>query len=461
MGTTETLAKFVVEAKYRDIPREAIELAKGYIFDCVGHTLGGAPEPVTRRLVKMLKASGGAEEAGVAGWRFKTTLPNACWINGTAAHALELEAAGRFGGSNYSPVIPAALALGESLKASGKAVLEAFILGVEIQGRIGMGTIGAPNRGWIGFVYGPFGAAAAAAKLWKFSVEQLEIAFGHAGPYCGGFRRSTGYMTHLLDSGTACKDGMTAALLAKYGVTSCPDVIEDWEGFCEVYAKGGSGEYDLETMTRNLGNPWYIVDPGTAVKSYGCCMQNDRAVEALFGLISQHDIHYEDVVSVDVETPPHTGKMLRFNDPIDGEQAKFSLKHSLAAALLARKPDMPWTAPFTDAMAVDPKYKEARKKISWTLRTDLPMTRVHVGEQKVTVRMKDGRVLTNAVDALRQKGARGAADLTMEERMTIFKSCAQGKLSDAKIKRLADLLLNLEKVKDVSEVTDLMTSAKA
>lgn len=458
MGVTETLSRFVVETGYDDIPNEAVQLAKGYIFDCIGHTIGGSAEPVSQNLMRYIGECGGPQEAGVTGGGFKTTVPNACWVNATAAHALELEAAGRFGGSNYSPLIPAALALGEMLKAPGKAVIEAFILGVEIQGKVGMGTIGAPNRGWIGFIYGPIGVAALTAKMLNFNVDQLKVAWGHAAPYCGGFRRSTGYMTHLLDSGTASRDGVTAALLAKADITSCPDIIEDWEGFCEVYAKGGEGGYDLDVMSKDLGNPFYIISPGTAVKSYGCCMQNDRALDALFQLIEEHNIYYDQVESVEVETPPHTGKMLRFNDPQNGEEAKFSLKHSLAAALIDRKPDLPWTRPFTDKAAVAAKYKEARGKINWKIRHDLPMTRVHVGEQKVTVRMKDGCVLTNAVDALKQKGARNV-DFSQEERMTLFKNCVKGKLSEAQVKRLSELVSNLERLEDVREITDIMTSA--
>lgn len=459
MGTTETLARFVIETGYNDFPKEAVELAKGYILDCIGHTIGGSGEEVSQRLMNHLRESGGKPEVGVTGGRFKTTVPNACWVNGTSAHALELEAAGRFGGSNYSPLIPSALALGEMLGASGKSVIEAFILGVEIQGKVGLGSIGAPNRGYIGFMYGPIGVAAIAAKLMKFDTNLLTTSLGLAIPYCGGFRRSTGTMAHLLDSGTAARDGVVAAFLAKAGITACQDLIEGWEGFGEVYCEGEQGGYDFDAMTRDLGKPFYIISPGTSAKSYGCCVQNDRALDAIFKLIEQYDIYYDQVESVEVETPPHTGKMLRFNEPRNGEEAKFSLKHSLAAALLMRKPEMPWTAPFTDERAVDPKYKEARAKIDWKIRTDLPMTRVHTGEQKVALKMRDGRVLTNAVDASNQRGARGK-DLSREDRLAIFRSCVKGKISDAQAERLVTLISNLEEIDNVREIAEIMTSAQ-
>src|SRR5512145_2767899 len=168
MKTTEKLVSFVKETSYKDLPQEVIHQAKRCFLDLIGVALGGARQPLVRILIKTVKETGGNSQATVIGNGLKTSTLNAALINGAMAHALDFDDT-HIGSIIHpsAPVIPAVLALGERLKSTGKSALEAFVIGYEVEIRIGLG-MGSKhyNRGWhTTSTCGRFGAAVAAGKL--------------------------------------------------------------------------------------------------------------------------------------------------------------------------------------------------------------------------------------------------------------------------------------------------------
>jgi 2-methylcitrate dehydratase PrpD len=457
MGTTERLAKYAVDTSYRDFPKEAVTIAKDLILDCLGDMLGGSRDPVCQISIRYVKESGGVPECGVIGGGFRTSLTNAAFVNGSAAHGLELEAVGKFSGSNICTIIPAALSVGEKFNLSGKAVLEGVILGFEVHGKIGLGAPGGADRGFCSIpLLGPIGAAATASKMMGLDSKQMRMAYGMAISQSGGLYRQTGSMSHLLESGFACRNGVTAALLAKEGMTSDPDLIEGLGGFAEIFCTGAGG-YNLEEMTKNLGDPFYIVKPGTNVKKYGACFFNHPALEALFQLIQEHDIRYDDVNSVQADIPAFFPRLLRFSDPQDGEQAKFSLQHALGAAIVDGKPELPYLRPFTDAGAVDPRYKEARKKINPVIREDSEYGR-RIKGTPVTVKLKNGKSFSKTVEVF--KGS-PEMPLSKDELRARYENCARGVLSSQQVQRSIELVLNLENLDSILELMEFVTFGTA
>ncbi len=456
MGTTEKLAKFVIHTGYSDFPEEVVRVTKDHILDCLGGMLAGSRERVSQIVMKYVKNGGGVAEVGVIGGGFRTSLSNAALINGTSGHATELESVGRAPGSDPVQIVASALSVAEKFRLSGKQVLEMVILGEEFQGRLGLGAPGGSGRGHCGMnLYGTPAIAAMTSKIMKMSVDQTRMAIGLAISMASGYYRQCGSMAHLHECGIACRNGIEAAMLAKEGMTADPDLIEGEGGFCDLLCNWEHG-YNLEIMTKDLGTPFYILSPGVSIKKYGCCFLNHRPLDALLQLIEENHIEYEQVDSVQVDVAPMTPKLLRYSDPQNGEQAKFSLQHSLGAALVDRKVPLPYLRPFTDGGAVDPKYKEARKKINVVVHSDgapgLPVTSV----PPVTIKLKDGRTYSKSAGVDVFKGS-PENPLNKNEFLGRYENCVKGVLSSSQIQRTIDLVYNLENLDNILELMELVT----
>ena len=457
MELTHGVAKFIIEKGYQDLSREEIQSAKDLILDAIGGMIGGARERVTAITIQYARETGGTAECGILGGKIQTSLLNAALANGTSCHSQELEAIGLYTGSNPMTNIPVALSVAEKLNLPGKAVIEGTVIGLEVQTKLGMGGPGSFDRGFSSIpLYGSMGAAATAGKMMRMSVEQLQNAFGIAIAQSSGQQRQQGSMTHLLEAGIACRNGVTAAMLARGGMTADPSLLEGERGFYELFCSGGRG-YNQEGVLSALGNPFCV--SGVFIKKYGCCFFNHRAMDALFQLIDEHKIHFEDVDSVQAEIPPFVADMLRFPEPQNGEDAKFSLHQALGSILLDGKVDLPYLRPFSDAGAVDPQYRAARKKIRVIERKDWGGGRSAPWSTPVTIHMKDGRKFAKSVNADDLKGG-PKNPLSREELVERYRAMTEGFLSSSSITRSLDLISNLENQDSISELMKLVTFGK-
>jgi 2-methylcitrate dehydratase PrpD len=454
MGATSEVAEFIVEKGFRDFPEDAISITKYAILDSLGRMIAGVGEPVSRMLMQYVQDSGGTPEAGVIGGGFRTSLSNAVFVNGTTAHCQELESIGLYTGSNPMTNIPVAFPVADKFRLSGRAILEGVMIGLEVQTKLGMRCPGTFDRGFSSIpTFGTLGAAATTCKMLQLPADQIKNAFGIAISQCGGLQRQTGTMTHLLETGIGCRNGVTAALLAKGGITADPEAIEGVGGFADLYSSGGKG-YNLESLGRDLGNPWVMNSPGLFIKKYGCCFFIHRALDALLAVIEEHDIHYDQVVSVQVDVPTWIPKLVKISDPQNGAQAKFSMEQALGAALVDRKVELPYVKPFTDEGAVDPQYREARKKVRVFVREDWAGGRSAPWSLPVTVTLKDGSTYTKTTDAI--KGG-PENPLSQEESHARYEVMVRGFLSLPQIERSIELIRNLERLDDVSELMGLVT----
>jgi 2-methylcitrate dehydratase PrpD len=454
MELTRGIADFIHKTGYANFSPKEVQAAKDLILDAVGGMIGGARERVTAITIEYARETGGKAECGILGGGLQTSLLNAALANGTSCHSQELEAIGLYTGSNPMTNIPVALSVAEKFHLSGKAVIEGTVIGLEVQTKLGMSGPGSFDRGFSSIpLYGSMGAAASAGKMMQLSREQLQNAFGIAIAQSSGQQRQQGSMTHLLESGIACRNGVTAAMLAKGGMTADPSLIEGERGFYDLFCSGGRG-YKEEGVLPSLGNPFCV--SGVFVKKYGCCFFNHRAMDALVQLLEEHKPHPEDIKSVEAEVPPFVANMLRFPSPQNGEDAKFSLHQALGAILLDGKVDLPYVRPFNDAGTMDPKYQAARKKVKVIERKDWAGGRSAPWSTPVTIYLKDGRKFTKSVNADDLKG--GAKNpLSRDELMSRFRAMTEGFLSSSSVTRSLDLLSNLENQDSISELMRLVT----
>jgi 2-methylcitrate dehydratase PrpD len=448
---TGQVSEFIVGTRFDQIPKEVVQIAKEFVLDSVGVQLIGSREPVSKIVREYVKAEGGTPEAGVIGGGFRTSVTHAAFLNGTSNHAPELEACGNFAGSNPLSIIPVALVLGEKLRVSGEKVLEAIIIGFEIQGKMGIATTpGSHNKGWCAIaVQGTMGAVVTAAKLLNLSVDQTRMALGIAASQAGGLMRQFGSMTHLLEGGFACRNGVTAALLAQKGLTSDKNILDGPSNLWEVMINEQG--YDPEKMIKGLGGPFYFKSPGTSMKKYPCCFFTHRAVEALLQLVSEHGLSYEDVEQVKAGVTPFIKEALVGGaDPRSGDMARFSLEHCLASALLEKEVAVD---SFRDEKVQSPPLREARKKIELEVHPEWPSGRSAL-VIPVTVKLKGGKELTQKVEKLK-----GTMDLPLNrnEQMGRYRGFAKPFLSDSQIEESMECILNLEGVNDITKLMTAVT----
>lgn len=452
MGVTREVAAFVTEKHFEKFSEKEISITKDLVLDCLGAMIGGANEKATRIALNYVREGGQGGECGIFGGRLRTSPSDAALVNGTSAHAQELESEGLFSGSLPMTNIPVALAIAERYRLPGKAVIEGIIVGLELETKMGVAGPGLYDKGFASIpTYGTFGGAATAANMLRLTVDQTRHAFGIGVAQCSGQTRQQGSMGHLLETGLACRNGTTAALLARGGMTSDPDLIEGERGFYDLFSSGGRG-YDLAKLVPSLGRPFCVASPGIIIKKYACCFFAHRGMDALQQLIAEQGIRYEEVDRVQVDVPVWISKLLlRFPEPRNCEEAQFSLQQCIGAVLADGKPELPYLRPFTDEGAADPRYQEARRKVTTTIREEWS-SRSLPWSMPVTVHLKNGKAHSKTVDQV--KGSPGNP-LSREELISRHRALVRGFLSPEQTQRTIDLVYSLEKLENILELTKI------
>ncbi|MBI2087417.1 MAG: MmgE/PrpD family protein [Deltaproteobacteria bacterium] len=460
MGATEKIAQFVAETTYKDIPHQAVELAKRTALDTLAAALAGSAEPGSRAITRYVNNLGGPPQAAVIGGGFKAAVADAALANGCIAHALDYDDCGMKIGHPSVMVLPALLSLGDQLQASGQDVLTAYILGLEVEGKVALNADfklmerSLNNQSW----YGTLGAAAACARLLRLDTNQTRHALGLAANFACGVSASHGTMIAPMSAGNACRNGVVAALMARENITANPDIIETKSGF--LYALVGPDNYNPDHLADGLGNPFYIVSPGIGIKKYPSCYHTHRALDAMFQLMAEHNLGDKDIAEVNVGTSERALRVLAYSEPGTPYQAKFSMPYCIAAAMVDRKVSL---ATFTPEKLSDERIVEARKKVRlsfpnmpiWPGLADVEPDTVFVGNP-VNVRTVDGRSYNARVDILHGDPEKPLSDSDL---LAKYRDCGQSLLDPADIQRSSELVLGLDKVEDIREVMDILAAS--
>src|SRR5574341_1014467 len=372
MGATEKIARFIADTGYEYIPGDAVEKAKRTALDCVGAALAGVVEPVSQSITTYITKLGGPPQASVIGGGLKLSAPDAALANGAIAHALDYDDCGVKIGHPSVLVLPAVLSLGEHLSASGQDILTAYILGLEVEGKLALHAdfklmqARLNHQTW----YGSLGAAAACAKLLRLDVAKTRMALGIAANFACGLAANHGSMAAAAGAGNACRNGAVAALMAQEGFTANPDIIEAKNGFYDTLV--GPGHYDAERMAESLGKPFYIQSPGIGLKKYPSCYHTHRALDGVFQLLGEHHLSDKDIAEVDVGTSERAMRVLAFTEPATPYQAKYSMPHCIAAAVVDHQVTLDT---FTDHKFEDRNIVETRKKVHLSF-PDVPIWQI-------------------------------------------------------------------------------------
>jgi 2-methylcitrate dehydratase PrpD len=441
MEVTEKLARFAVETSYRSFPKPVVHQAKRCFLDLLGVTLGGSKQPLSNILVKVVNDFGGKPQATILGRGLKTSVLNAALVNGAMAHALDYDDThiGSIGHPS-APVIPAVLAVAEWKGLSGKSALEAFLLGFEVETRIGMG-LGPKHydRGWHNTsTYGRFGAAAAAGKLLGLSLGEMKQAMGLAGTQAAGLRLVFGTMTKPFHPGKCAFDGVLSAILAQRGFTCAPNILEAKKGFVETLGDHSK----LEPMGKNLGKTYQVLKD--TFKPYAACLLTHPTIDAIIDMRNRYNLRPEDVKNIQCDVARFCLDSAGQVEPRTGLAGKFSTYYCAALALAegVAGEDM-----FTDRKVIDPKMVALRKKVTARI-----VPRFKDTEANVTITTKGGKKYSAYVDRPKGDPRNPPTDQELEDK---FRSLAAFVLPQRRIESLVKTIWRLEKVPNIRELIRL------
>ena len=453
MGVTTQLATFVVETAGADIPPQAYARAKEAILDGLGCALVGSPTPTGTLITRYVRERSETPHAAVIGGGFKTSAALAALANGTMAHALDFDDVNwSMSGHPTVPLLPAVLALGQAVHACGAEVLLAYVLGFEVETKIGLGVN--PRHYDLGWhatsTLGTLGAAAAGAKLLGLDVDATCVALGIAASTAAGLRQNFGTMTKPLHAGQAAMNGVTAAQLAHLGWTADTSILEAPYGFCQLYT--GAKQYNLDDMVKRLGNPFELLASGVAIKQYPCCAFTHRALDGMLALVQQHQLSAADVVGVECRVGRPTMEVLIHTRPQTGLEGKFSMQYCLAAALLDTRIGL---LSFSDEKVRRPIAQQLFERVTMTLHPEAQRTGTG-GEElpvPVTVTLQDGRVFSTAIQHPKGHPANPLTAVALQDK---FEDCAYGVLERQDLRQVIELVQGLERVDDIGTLMDVL-----
>jgi 2-methylcitrate dehydratase PrpD len=436
------LGSFVIGAAPPSAARDAAARA---VLDTIGVALAGAVEPAARAVQRVVTDSRGP--CTILGVAARPSAGDAALANGTAAHALDYDDMCFVSLAHPSaPLVAAALAAAEMASASGRSLLDAYVVGFEIEARLGRAMNPRHyQRGWhCTSTLGTIGAAAAATRLLGLDGPTCGHALAIAASEASGLKENFGTMVKPLHAGLAARNGILAAQLARCGMTASEAAIEGPQGFL---AAMDSERASLSEYAADLGSRWEIVETGITVKLYPSCAGTHPTLDALLDLRRCERFGAADVDSIVVGVDAIVPTILIHDRPATGLEAKFSMPFCAAAAVVDGRVGIDT---FDVARLADPAIRAMQSRVTMEMDPTLGTSAPALTQARVTVHLKDGRVLTASADGARGYPERPASE---EELATKFLACATRVLPDAKARLALKMISELGSVADVRTVT--------
>ncbi|USF25835.1 hypothetical protein N510_000751 [Firmicutes bacterium ASF500] len=434
MNLTEHFAGFVEDIRYAALDQQTVQTAKQRLLDTIGAMVAGcAGWPYSGALCAAVKELGGGRRSPIGPYtEGGVPAARAAMLNGTFAHALELDDGHKYAGVHAGAVIvPTALAVGQEVGASGAEVLAAIVAGYELVYRLASAQ--SPDLIDRGFhpsaVCGTVGAMAAAGKLMKLSRTQLANGLGMAALQAAGLMEATvsGQQSKCIMVGNAAFNGISCACLAKENIEGCSTAFEGEKGLFSAMSK----RLNPERLLEGLGERYLIED--TYSKFYPTCRHAQPAIEGVLLLSREHGISPKQVERIEVGTYQVACDLTgHIKSPKNAGEAKFSIAYGAAAALLDGCFSI---THLREANYASSKYLELAQRVDVVL--DGPADRLYPKRRgaRVEILMRDGTRLQK--DCYDLKGSPDNP-ASLEELIDKFRANAQGLLSDGAVESLLE-----------------------
>ena len=428
-------------------PAAARERAATAVCDTVGVILAGAPEAAAK-IARSVAGAHARGECHILGTSDRASVADAALANGVAAHALDYDDMCFISLAHPScALVPAALAAAEWTHKSGRLLLDAYIVGFEIECRLGaiMNPRHYHERGWhCTSSIGTLGAAAAAARVLGLDPPAIAHALGIAASSACGVKENIGTMVKPLHAGLAARNGVMAAQLARAGLTASEQAIDGPQGYLAAMDSERPAAALADSLS-DLGARWELLETGVTVKLYPSCAATHPPLDGLLDLTRRHGFTDEDVDAIDVEVDSMTLRLLIHDRPSSSLEAKFSMPFCAAAAVVFGHPTI---ETFDVACIRDRRVQALMPRV--TLRANPAFdAAAPLSQAQVTVRLRDGRTLVDRAD-----GARGyPGRLSDEELITKFLACARRSLSSSRAGEALAAVRGIDTMEDVGALT--------
>ncbi len=435
---TKTLASYITSARYEDLPANVRKEGLRTLLNWVGVAVGGSHHETIDVAVGALGPFSGLSQASILGRRERFDVMNAAFINGVSSHIFDyddthlktiIHPAG--------PVMSAILALAEYRPVDGRDFLNALILGVETECRIGNAVY--PDhydRGWhITGTAGVFGAAASASKILGLSEQQMIWALGLAASQPVGLRESFGSMNKSFNPGRAASNGLFAALLASKNFTSSDEMIEAKRGWANTI----STKQDYKEITEGLGERYEALL--NTYKPFACGIVMHPAIDAAIQLRNQYQIKPDQIDTINLRVNPLVLELTGKKTPTAGLEGKFSIYHAVAVAIVEGAAG---EKQFSDRAVQDATVIGLRTRV-------VPVVDPSVKPEQVemSIALTDGRKLDKSI-----QHAIGSleAPMTDHDLETKFADLAESILEPEQIQKLIGLCWNVEKLENAGDI---------
>ncbi len=472
---TKKVASFVVDSKYDDLPASVVEKVKYILLDSIGCALSGHIADRGRIVLEHVSELGGKSQATIIG-NGRTSYALAAFANGELINTLDYDPVGPLHPHVTPFALPPCLALAEREKASGKDLITALAIGHEVGGRVASSINSfmvpketPPYYEWAqrhSFTSSTFGAVAGAAKILRLNEDNLANAFGIAGastPVPAGLKWQHKYGPSIMLkfhcwTGWIAQLATFATLLAGRGFTGDTTILDgDW-GFWKIY---GSPFFKVENLLGELGNVWHVDE--VWFKPYPSCGLNHACIDGVMKLFRENPINPDEIDEITIMGSPQLLTPNRSQtEIISNEDPQFSPRAAVAlAAYYGDDPGPYWLLPSTYN---NPRIAEFMKKVKVEIHPD--------AEAAITEAAKAGKLQgffgTTVKAIVRGKEfvaevdvAKGTNNnpLTVDEIIKKYKNNAgYSTVKSNNIDAVIEMVQNLEKVRDITELTKLLVS---
>lgn len=459
LGTTAVLAEWAATYRLEDAPDAVVERMKALVLDFLRVVAVGARLPWSRSTRVLALQLGGKAECSLVLCGSRIDAARAAFVNGAYAHACDLDDT-HVGSMHHAgaSILPAVLAMAERENASGRALLEAAIIGYEASLRIGLATQPALfQRGFMATpTCGAMGAALAAGKLLKFNATDMAGALGAAGAYAGGLAQFylSGGVTKRLNGARGAESGVMAALLTQAGIWGPRDILEGEAGFFHAF----SGNAKPEKITGDLGRGYRLMEVSTKIHAGAGRLQ--ATVDAGLSLGAQHGLAAEQIVECEVGIPKVVQGRLTQLDPPDLQSAQLSIPFSLAMALAlgrTRGAQAALRREDYETALVDADIRALSNRTRCVLDAEIEAgTNTEEVPSRVSITLADGRKFV-----AHEPHPRGSPHrrMTWDELSALFKDTVADALPAATLNRVLDLVAGLDRDTQPREIMGAFVAA--
>jgi 2-methylcitrate dehydratase PrpD len=449
------LARWAASVRFEDLPEDVVAATKLRVMDVIGLALAGAETDFGRSVHTAALALSTPGPCSILGFGDRVSVAAAAFANGAFSQALEFDDTHNESIVHMSsPAVAAALALSEFTLVSGRDLITAIAIGNEVSCRVGNVSSGELHKR--GFhptgLFATFGAAYLAGKVLRLDAEAQTRAAGIAGSFASGLLECwvDGTQTKFLHPGWSAQSGITAALLARSGITGPAQVFEGRWGLFASHVQDANAHRDFARITNGLGELWESRD--ASFKPFPAAHVIHPYISAILRLREKHGIKPADVERIEcpvtgfivgIVCEPTEEKFL----PASDSHGRVSLQYSLAEAL--HRGALGKSA-YSASSRNNPEILALARRVQYRIDPNYPGPGRFKGAVKML--LKDGRTFEEI-----EEYNRGSAEnpMTYEELREKFDENSSGFLSNSQRDRLAGTIQKLDELPDASALLGL------